>query len=120
MKKAVLFVIVCIFSIHSSFSQVLPDSLKQLLIKAGTDSSYFKKVNQTVIKLIANADTARRDLFIQESLKIAETQAHDIEFLEFVSRNFEKSGDYFHALDYYSSEMKLAEKRNNKSKQAFI
>ncbi len=120
MKKAVLFVIICFLSIHSSFTQVLPDSLKQLLIKAGTDSSYFKKVNQTIIKLIANADTARRDLFIREGLKISETEARDIEFLEFVARNFEKNGDYFQALDYYGSEMKSAEKRNKKSKIAFI
>ena len=120
MKKAVLLVIVCLLSIHSIFSQILPDSLNQILKKAISDSSNFKMVNESVIKLIYNADTSRRDLFIREALKVSESQGKEIEFLEFVSRIFEKNGDYFQALDYYGDEMKSAEKRNNKRKIAFI
>jgi serine phosphatase RsbU (regulator of sigma subunit) len=120
MKKAVLYIIGCLISFNTALPQVMPDSLNRIIIKAETDSSNFKLINQAVIVLISNADTARRDLFIKEALKVAQTQGREIQFLEFVARIFEKNGDYFQALDYYAMEMKSAESRNNKAKQAFI
>jgi serine phosphatase RsbU (regulator of sigma subunit) len=120
MKRQVFLVIACFFTLYTANCQVLPDSLKLIITKALTDSSYFKQVNLEAVLLISRADTVRRDLFIREGLKVAEAQARDIEFPDYVARIFEKKGDYFQALDYYAIEMKAAEKRNNKIKQGYI
>jgi serine phosphatase RsbU (regulator of sigma subunit) len=120
MKRQVLIITICFFTLFPVKTQVLPDSLKQIITRASSDSANFKFVNQAIVQLISRADTAKRDLFIKEGLKVAATQGREIQFLENIARIFEKNGDYFQAIDYYTLELKSADSKNNIAKKAYI
>ena len=98
----------------------MPDSLKQVIAGAATDSMQFHRMERTASRLILSNDTLKRDLFINAGLKAIEKPDQLVSFLEQVALAYEKSGEYALAIEYFQKEMKEAEDRKNKSLVAYV
>lgn len=120
MKRKIIFILSFIFFFSAGNAQSLPDSLKTILQKAATDTAGFHRMLETVSHLIVDRDTVKRDLFIREGLKVAEQKGFEEQFLEQVALAYEKSGEYFLAVEYFQKELEAAIDSKNQQLISYV